>query len=92
MKYDRSQADTRYSFMTEGAIPEQHWNLLAGEMSEEGWNCDYIRIDTGMAKVFALEGHRDGIHHIVVSDELAPAMLELRLQTSISPASGSRIS
>ena len=67
--------------MTDGMAAEKRWSVLAAALAEEGWCCDYIRIDTGRDNVFVLEGHRPGSQHIVISDELEPALLELRLQT-----------
>ena len=67
--------------MTDGIAAEKRWSVLAGALAEEGWCCDYIRIDTGKDTIFVLEGHRAGRQYIVISDELAPALLELRLQT-----------
>lgn len=67
--------------MIEAKAAEKHWSALADALAAEGWCCDYIRVDDGMANVFALEAHRNGIHHILISDELLPALLELRRQT-----------
>jgi hypothetical protein len=67
--------------MTDAVAAEKQWNVLAKALAEEGWCCNYIRIDTGRDTVFVLDGHRAGSQHIVISDELASALLELRLQT-----------
>jgi hypothetical protein len=70
--------------MANEVIPEKYWSMCSAELAEEGWCCDFVRIDTETITVFALEAHRHGIHHIVISDELLPAVLEFYLQTKDS--------
>jgi hypothetical protein len=70
--------------MAHEVIPEKYWSMCAAELAEAGWSCDFVRIDTETITVFALEAHRQGIHHIVIADELLPALLEFYLQTTDS--------
>jgi len=72
--------------MANRAKPEKYWNMVAAELTAEGWRCDFARVDTGTTTVFILEGHRDGVHHIIVSDELLPALLELPFPTRPPPS------
>ena len=69
--------------MIEAKAVEKLWNV-AEALTGEGWSCDYIRVDIGMATFFALGAYRDGAHHVILSDELLPALLELRRQTAKS--------
>jgi hypothetical protein len=81
----RSSPAARSPGMADDMMPKELWDVFLGEMTD-GWCFDFNRIDTGSETVFALGGHRDGAHYIIISDELLPALLELRKQTQGWPA------
>ncbi len=68
-----------------GKVVPKGWNFLARELAEEGWCCNYARIDADGATLFVLAAHRDEIHRMISSDNLGSALEELFFQTLPSP-------
>jgi hypothetical protein len=73
--------------MPDGKIHKTRRDLLLGDLEERGWCCHYVRIDTGSDGVFVFAADRAGIHHIIVSDQLLPALAELYNSLIDLPAS-----
>jgi hypothetical protein len=60
--------------------------LILDDLKERGWFCRFVRIDTAVGSVFVFTAHRNGVDHIVISDESLSGVMELysSLMRSIS--------
>jgi hypothetical protein len=60
------------------AIAEQVCReLVLGDLEDQGWRCHFVRVDTALGSVFIFAAHREGIDHIVTSEESLPGLIEL---------------
>ena len=60
----------------------KYWEIIADQLSQDGWTWGYTSFLTENGRVFNVDAHRgDGKRYIVSADELLTALFELQAQT-----------